>query len=702
MERHARDRTVELAQSEQCVGGREITTMQLDAIRPRRESRPGANEHRFGDVDPDEANPGMGIEHLRRLIAPSDPEFQDPGLGIPLQLQPVDPPPVSTAPLRSGSLLFPDPGVDVLVVHPRVFVRKTPRRSQQTLPQRFAPSRNPDRIATTRSRRRRIRTPPIGPVPGPGPVRTHRDAWRTRRSPPRMGDRATRDATRPGPMRESAVAGEQRRPRRRLRSGRDDSSDVVDSAEMKVRLLDHHIIRRRVHTRLPFKFGVHVLRSVPLAELRIEVESVDGRRASGLASDLLVPKWFEKNPDTTPDADSTALAESVERAVDVARRATDAAGAHPVFDIAEITRFERVGSSDHRDADVLVRGFGVAMVERALIDAVCRLASSSFHEAVTEDLLGFQAHRLIPETNGWSPASLPSPATSIAVRHTVGMLDPLTDAEIPEAERVEDGLPQSLESAIDAYGMRRFKVKIGDDHAANAARLRAIAAVVEDRVEGEPVFTLDGNEQCEDLEALAGMLESLGRDPSTAPLIDRLALVEQPLPRRDTFDESRRAGIARVGRIAPVVIDEADADRDAFRRALDLGYAGVSVKACKGVFRALANRGLVEVRRAGGDGRCFQSGEDLTNLGSIPLQQDLALQATIGVADVERNGHHYFRGLAHLPDAAANRLVDELPTLYTGAGGPTRLRIDDGRLDLRGVVDGVGFGGFLGSLDSTD
>ncbi len=471
---------------------------------------------------------------------------------------------------------------------------------------------------------------------------------------------------------------------------------------MKARIFDHHIIRRRVHTRLPFKFGVQVLRAVTLAELRLEVETADGRRGTGLASDLLVPKWFDKNPDTTPNEDASALSTSIERAAEVARTATDAAGAHPVFDIAEIMRIDRVGSRDHHDADVLVRGFGLAMVERALIDATCRLAGCSFHEAVIGDLLGFQSHRLIPETRGWSPVDLPSPATSIAVRHTVGMLDPLTRDEIPASDRVEDGLPQSLEAVIATYGVNRFKVKIGDDHAANAERLRAIAAVVRDRVGGHAVFTLDGNEQCEDLDALAGMLEELARDPETAPLIERLALVEQPLPRRDTFDESRRAGIARVDRIAPVVIDEADADRDAFRRALDLGYAGVSVKACKGVFRALANRGLVEVRRADGEGRCFQSGEDLTNLGSIPLQQDLALQATIGVADVERNGHHYFRGLDHLEGTVANRLVERLPDLYAGSGGPSRLHVADGRIDLRGVVDGIGFGGFLGSIESAE
>ena len=210
-------------------------------------------------------------------------------------------------------------------------------------------------------------------------------------------------------------------------------------------------------------------------------------------------------------------------------------------------------------------------------------------------------------------------------------------------------------------------------------------------------FTLDGNEQCTDLEALAGLLEDLGRAPATAAMIERLELLEQPLPRVDTFDESRRDSIARLSRIAPVIIDEADTDADAFRRAIDLGYAGTSVKACKGVFRAIANRGLAETRTATASGRVFQSGEDLTNLGSIPLQQDLCLQATLGVGDVERNGHHYFRGLDHLDDRVADELVATFPRLYERDGDLRRLRIADGRLDLSGVVDGPGFGGVLGS-----
>ena len=37
------------------------------------------------------------------------------------------------------------------------------------------------------------------------------------------------------------------------------------------------------------------------------------------------------------------------------------------------------------------------------------------------------------------------PQPSIEVRHTVGLVDPLTAADRPPSERVNDGLPETLE-----------------------------------------------------------------------------------------------------------------------------------------------------------------------------------------------------------------------------------------------------------------
>ena len=465
---------------------------------------------------------------------------------------------------------------------------------------------------------------------------------------------------------------------------------------MQIRVVETRFAERSLQTRLPFKFGVQVLESERLAELEVVVETADGKRATGRASDLLVPKWFEKNPESTPEQDASDLADSIKAAASIACALGDAAGAHPVFELWSVIHSERVGARDHHHADALVRGFGVAMVERGMIDAAARLAGCSFNQALREGLYGFNPRRLVGEASGWTADRLPDPSRTIDVRHTVGMLDPLSVAEIPPDQRIDDGLPQSLEEDINAYGLRWFKVKVCGDPDQDAARLRDIGRVVASRVPGDARFTLDGNEQCTDLDGFAGMLEDLRSDPDAGPLIERLVLIEQPLPRRETFDPGANAALPRLAALAPVIIDEADTDADAFRRAIALGYAGTSIKSCKGIFRAIANRALIDVRRGEGVQHLFQSAEDLTTLGSIPLQQDLALQATLGMTHVERNGHHYFRGLDHLPDLVATELAEALPALYRRDGDLTRLRIEDGALSLEGVIDGTGLGGPLG------
>ena len=471
---------------------------------------------------------------------------------------------------------------------------------------------------------------------------------------------------------------------------------------MRVRIVDAGLHATTIRTRIPFKFGVQVLVEVPLAELELTVEDPSGEQVRGLSSDLLVPKWFEKNPDTSPEEDSTALASSVEMAAATGCTLGSVAGPHPAFELWSVLHAEHVGQRNHLDADVLVRGFGVSMVERALIDATCRLAGRPFHAALRDGILGFNPRRIIPETAGWEPERLPEPRGSMQVRHTIGMLDPLTTAEVPDDQSGDDGLPRSLDEVIAMYGVRWFKIKVSGDYEHDRERLRSIASVLEKSGADDFQVTLDGNEQCNDLDAFAGMLEELGSDTLTGPLVERIRLIEQPLPRTSTFEAEANSSIGRLGRIAPVIIDEADTDFDAFRRAIELGYAGVSVKACKGVFRAIANRALVDVRSEAGHANLLQSGEDLTNLGSIPLQQDLALQATLGITQVERNGHHYFRGLDHLPAQARKDLLASLPELYCSGETVDRLRIEDGTIRLEGINEGTGLGGTIRSFREED
>ena len=53
---------------------------------------------------------------------------------------------------------------------------------------------------------------------------------------------------------------------------------------------------RNVHTRMPFKYGVAVLTSVPILHTIVNV-TVEGKRVQGIAADILPPKWFDKDPE---------------------------------------------------------------------------------------------------------------------------------------------------------------------------------------------------------------------------------------------------------------------------------------------------------------------------------------------------------------------------------------------------------------------
>ena len=105
------------------------------------------------------------------------------------------------------------------------------------------------------------------------------------------------------------------------------------------------------------------------------------------------------------------------------------------------------------------------------------------------------------------------------------------------------------------------------------------------------------------------------------------------------------------------------------------------------MFRALANFGVC-LR----DEAWFQSGEDLTNVGVLALQQDLVTQSVLGMPHVERNGHRYLRGLDHLSEPVAQRALGEHSDLYRPLGTGAAVRIQQGEVRVRSALEAVGYG----------
>lgn len=443
---------------------------------------------------------------------------------------------------------------------------------------------------------------------------------------------------------------------------------------MQIRLRELAVAELAAQTRLPFRFGAVTVTAAPLLHLQLRVEAVDGRSAVGMASDLLVPKWFRKDLDRPAAADQDALRASVARAANLATSG-GFAGACQHW---QGWQQELVESLPPTAGGLLEAGFGIALIERAMLDGLCRLAGQSFWTALHSGLFRptGELAAALAATSGCLPER---PASAIAVRHTVGRLDALRAAEIPASERLQDGMPQALDEVLQQHGVRWLKVKIGGGHDADVARLVALGALLQELDAAAIQITLDGNEQLADLGALASLWQATAAQPAGRWLLERVRWVEQPLPRGIEPE-----GLPGSFPYAPLVLDEGDVQCDTFRRSQ---HAGVSVKNCKGVFRALRNRLFVQQSQ----GARFQSSEDLTNLPVLALQQDLCTAACLDLGHSERNGHHYFPGLRHLPQQVRDAALRCHPDLYLPTADGARLRIEHGLLQL-GSLQTRGFG----------
>jgi hypothetical protein len=458
----------------------------------------------------------------------------------------------------------------------------------------------------------------------------------------------------------------------------------MTAAAPRLSLVQADFFERPVRLRLPFRFGVVTLTEAPQAFVRARIRLADGREGKGLSAELLVPKWFDKSPDLSNEQNFDQLRRSLRSA----RTHLMAAGTDTAFGLSAAT------DAAHREAcraaglNGLVASFGIALLERAIIDALARLEGVPAFALVRDNLIGLTAETA-PDVDGFDLDGFLSrlkPAPTIAVRHTVGMVDMLTAAETA-GRRLDDGLPESLEEAIAAYGHRYFKLKVSGAVGADIARLSGIAAVL-DRIP-EPYFaTLDGNEQFKSADAVAELWRRIGEEPRLKRLKSSILLIEQPIARDRTLSEP----VHELGALVPMEVDESDADITVFPQARALGYRGISAKSCKGFYRGLLNRARVALWNAEArEDRFFMSAEDLTTQSGVALQQDLALATFVGAAHIERNGHHYVDGMAGAPRAEQDAFLAAHGDLYMRApNGRVRAAIRDGRFALGSLARTAG------------
>lgn len=353
----------------------------------------------------------------------------------------------------------------------------------------------------------------------------------------------------------------------------------------RLRVIEASFFERPVTLRLPFRFGVVTLREAPQVFVQVRIRLEDGREGEGVSAELLVPKWFDKSSDLTNDDNFDQL----RRSLTIASAHYLAADCCTAFGLSASVDVLQRKSCSAEKLNGLVASFGVAEMDAAVLDALARLEGRPAAALVSRNRVGLTTDQ-VPDLAGFDLETFLAglrPAASIFVRHTVGMVDALTRAETA-GRRLDDGLPESLEEVIAAYGHRHFKLKVSGDADADIARLEGIAAVI-DRIPEPYVVTLDGNEQYEAVDAVVALWRRMGEAPRLARLVASTQHIEQPIARARALAEPVHALAALV----PVEVDESDSDLDVFPRARTLGYRGISAKSCKGIYRALINRARV-------------------------------------------------------------------------------------------------------------
>ncbi len=447
---------------------------------------------------------------------------------------------------------------------------------------------------------------------------------------------------------------------------------------------------RHTRTRFPFRYGIASMTDVPHLFLRTRVTAA-GKSSPGLSSEGLPPKWFTKNPATAFEQDLPEMLQVIRHAAKLA----EGGARSPVsfFDFWQELYRQQSDWADARHIAPLLANLGVSLVERAALDGLCRCVGEPLHRMIAANRLGLRLAALHAELKDARPQDLlpAAPLPSCFVRHTVGLGDALSPGDIPPGERVNDGLPQDLESSIREYGLRYFKVKLFADAERDFARLRDLSRLLMRETRGECFVTLDGNENFKDFTAFREFWQKAAADPELRELWQRILVVEQPVHRDRSLSDDLGAVLRGWTERPQLIIDESDGSVGDLPRALGLGYAGTSHKNCKGIVKGIANACLLQKRRRSGE-RVVLTGEDLCNLGPVALLQDLAMMALLGIEHVERNGHHYYRGLSLWPAEWQDATLAAHGDLYERhRDGFACLLIRQGRVNL-GSVNSAPFG----------
>ncbi|RZL86502.1 MAG: hypothetical protein EOP76_20170, partial [Variovorax sp.] len=161
-----------------------------------------------------------------------------------------------------------------------------------------------------------------------------------------------------------------------------DSSSRASSPTLRVVAVEFGV--RAMTLRLPFRFGAVTLTHCPQLFVRATVDGGVLGTHTGWAAEMMVPRWFDKRAGPSQADNVRDLQAAVESAADAYL------GDAPATAFGLFTRHypALMAQGSARGRTALSTAFGQAVLDRAVLDALCRATGTSVYAAFQRNLVG--------------------------------------------------------------------------------------------------------------------------------------------------------------------------------------------------------------------------------------------------------------------------------------------------------------------------
>lgn len=426
--------------------------------------------------------------------------------------------------------------------------------------------------------------------------------------------------------------------------------------DISIKAVRHTTENFRYRTRI--KFGGVAIDRGTLLNVQCTVESHAGKQAEGFGSMPLGNVWSFPSKALSYDQTLAVMKRLAERIAIITSDCKETG--HPI-DLnhaleplyLQVAREVAQEMALPESIPVLCTLVAASAFDAAVHDAYGKLHGLNCYETYSSDFLPPDLSRFLgPDFRGAVLDRFISrqPRPRLPLYHLVGALDALETSDL--AERLNDGLPETLGEWIAADGLTHLKIKLnGDDLDWDVDRVVGVERVAHAANTARGVanwcYSLDFNERCPNVSYLLEFLRRLQERAAAA--FGRIQYIEQPTAR--DLKANRQNLMHEAAKIRPVVIDESLIDLESLLLAREMGYTGAALKACKGQSQSLL---MAAAAQKFGMFLCVQ---DLTCPGASFLHSAGLAAHVPGVAAIEGNSRQYM--------PAANRpWLDRFPGIF--------------------------------------